>query len=377
MYMLIRCTRTVLTGTVMSLCFGQVLFGHTAQEVTSERACPRCTLRAERIATLGDREGPGIVGDNFAVARGGDGRFFVSYRSNPGEILVFDSMGAYTHTVGREGDGPGEFRVPSTLAFADGRLHVFDSRSRRHTVLDRSFEVLHTHPMRGIPLAVEIFEDGVVYNAVIRTWKEIGFPLHFLSADGSGTRSFGEAEEGYRPDIVWSGWRVLARAAPNALWAAYKPRYVIEKWSLDGDKLATLTRRAEWFEPHNQFPYPDPDQPPRPFVRDIYEDSEGLLWVIIIVADREWQRGIAETGSRNETNGYVITNQNQFLDSVIEVIDPAAGVLVTSERFDLEFKRFLEDGTVVSYREEGIGFPYIDVWRVQLSKPTEATCCTY
>jgi hypothetical protein len=50
-------------------------------------------------------------------------------------VLVFDSVGTVLRSFGRAGDGPGEFRIPTSL-FVDeaGRVHIFDPGRRAHTL---------------------------------------------------------------------------------------------------------------------------------------------------------------------------------------------------------------------------------------------------
>ena len=50
-------------------------------------------------------------------------------------VRVFDSAGAYVETLGRRGEGPGEFRYAEAIALLpDGRLVVRDSRNHRISV---------------------------------------------------------------------------------------------------------------------------------------------------------------------------------------------------------------------------------------------------
>lgn len=53
------------------------------------------------------------------------------------EVRVFDGEGSFVRSVGREGEGPGEFQYPNGLAAGpEGRIHVFDPRTQRITVFD-------------------------------------------------------------------------------------------------------------------------------------------------------------------------------------------------------------------------------------------------
>jgi hypothetical protein len=67
-----------------------------------------------------------------------------------GELLVFTPAGELARTIGREGDGPGEFRVINRLAIAeDGTLLVGDMGSGRVTLLESSGAVRRIVPRLG------------------------------------------------------------------------------------------------------------------------------------------------------------------------------------------------------------------------------------
>jgi hypothetical protein len=52
------------------------------------------------------------------------------------DIKVFSRLGEYESTIGRKGQGPGEFHLPSGLDILGGRLYVADAANRRIQVLD-------------------------------------------------------------------------------------------------------------------------------------------------------------------------------------------------------------------------------------------------
>jgi hypothetical protein len=51
------------------------------------------------------------------------------YRAS--NIKKFDSSGKYIDTMGREGQGPGEFNMPFRIAASRDRLFVRDMRARK------------------------------------------------------------------------------------------------------------------------------------------------------------------------------------------------------------------------------------------------------
>ena len=72
------------------------------------------------------------------------GRLYVEDRAPPG-IKVFDRSGAYIRTIGREGDGPGEYRSP-IMAIHDAHLIVQDPNLARLTIYDTSGALLKSWP---------------------------------------------------------------------------------------------------------------------------------------------------------------------------------------------------------------------------------------
>ena len=70
------------------------------------------------------------------AARLGDGRIAVA-NSGAWEIRFFSPDGSHLQTVGRQGEGPGEYRGTLTLTLVAGdSLLIFDQRLRRWTILD-------------------------------------------------------------------------------------------------------------------------------------------------------------------------------------------------------------------------------------------------
>jgi 6-bladed beta-propeller len=136
--------------TVVATAFFAVILGpanaadaQTPVAITSDVACESCRLELTRVAVLGTAEGPGaLAGEPSSVSRNSKGDLFVSQYVNGTEILVFDASGAHLETVGRAGDGPGEYRYIAKLVVGPiDSVYVFDNGGARLTVLapDRSY----------------------------------------------------------------------------------------------------------------------------------------------------------------------------------------------------------------------------------------------
>lgn len=70
--------------------------------------------------------------------------------SGTGELRFFNASGEFEGSVGREGDGPGEFQRPTRLeALSDDTLVVFDVQLRRLSVIGPEGEAVRTIPLPG------------------------------------------------------------------------------------------------------------------------------------------------------------------------------------------------------------------------------------
>lgn len=88
--------------------------------------------RAEATLRIGTIDEPVETIFNLVVAMdiGSDGSLYV-LESSAGEIRVFSEAGEYVRTIGRQGDGPGEFRRPGALGVREDTLWVHDGRAQK------------------------------------------------------------------------------------------------------------------------------------------------------------------------------------------------------------------------------------------------------
>ncbi len=139
-------------------------------------------LSDEPVLTIGVLEGPEEYQLFQAVAarqlRGGE---IVVANSGTHELRFYDSTGVFLRAVGREGEGPGEFRMMGMMWRA-GRdsLVVFDFGLTRLTVLSARGEFGRTFtlaqlPSGGPPLPVGPFSDGsfLAYTSAIGPGREM------------------------------------------------------------------------------------------------------------------------------------------------------------------------------------------------------------
>ncbi len=91
------------------------------------------------VFTVGKEDGESheVFSNVPGIAFDGDGNLYVVDRDE-GRILVFANDGRFLRQIGRHGEGPGELRIPLSVAITSaGQVAVFDVANRAISVFDR------------------------------------------------------------------------------------------------------------------------------------------------------------------------------------------------------------------------------------------------
>lgn len=346
--------------------------------IPPEASCARCTLTLTLGPRLGDSSGAAILdAEPSSVARDRAGRFFlVLFSAARGTVLVFDSSGRYLTDIGRKGSGPGEFSMARHVVIAPGdSIVVADFLSRRVSFFDLSLRFVRSFPSVSLGRAagIEVLRDGsLAANTNITTRQAVGYPLHLHSAEGAVLRSFGADAPAFRVDRPLISRRRLARSRSGGFWAAHATRYTIEHYDERGDKLGELVRKVAWFPPHEGVPI-SVDAAPQPTVMGLHEDDRGRLWVLTVLPDPNWRSAVGNILPRTHGGGRspipVVQNYDAYYDSLIEVIDPTSGRLITAQRFPQALGFLVGSQFVAMRRESEAGDFFVQTWRVQFREP--------
>lgn len=180
------------------------------------RLAPVDTVRARVVATVGEDapRTPFMLGEVSGLAFDASGRLYVADVQEP-RIVVFDSTGRHLATIGRKGEGPGEFTAPTgPIIAADGSLYVRNMSRVQHFVPD---------PRSGLPTRFDRHFEGPLYAP----WRS-KLPSQI---DAQGRFHFPR------------------EATPSA---DRRTRYAYQRYRLDGTPLDSLgvpvhpTMRASW-----------------------------------------------------------------------------------------------------------------------------------
>jgi len=149
-----------------------------------------------RLGQLDERVSFGSIADILATPNG----YFVADGLDP-RIVLLDRKLDPVRIIGREGEGPGEYRFPSRLVRADDRILVLDGGNGRVAYLTLDGDFVTSQPIPGIA------SDVAAHPELGLLVAGDAFPGHYLTrVTTEGTRAFGPIPEELRVDTGGFRW---------------------------------------------------------------------------------------------------------------------------------------------------------------------------
>ena len=253
---------------------GVTIYDNSAGEWTEATAW---TLSSEPILTIGELDGPEeyLFFRASGARRLSNGNIVVANRGT-NELRFYDPNGTYVRTVGREGDGPGEFRsMGEPWLLGSDSIVISDVLYQRLTVFDingqlgRSFQLDPMPAARGATARGILADASLLVSATIRFQGQRPQGMYrdtvlYARYSLEGTQQTTGIR---RPGIAWyvgsldggTSLTGLVGTAPNPTFKVFGDRWYygtaqsweIEAYSPDG-ALTHLFRRNEANRPFTQ-----------------------------------------------------------------------------------------------------------------------------
>ncbi|MEZ4386307.1 MAG: hypothetical protein R3D98_01770 [Candidatus Krumholzibacteriia bacterium] len=313
--------RTLSSLAVATLLAGACLASPPVVTSTHDPALPVEILPARELWRLSDDDDEilGQIGDVTTDAEGNALLLDLSFNT----VRIVDADGRSVGTVGREGDGPGEFRNPDqVLALPDGRIGVTQ-------IIPGKIITLHRDGTPGEPVAVPgggsmvLLSDATCAAGAIQICANLltrgdggvgnltrlqsvdlrGEPIAVLKESSQDTEERGGAVAVRRGDADFDHhW--AADADGRVYVAPYDDEYLIEVLAADGapervitvdyerqkrtrEEIAAIEEERDGIQAHGvQVQLPPID----PYLRDVdqlYPRPDGTLWVVSSRATRD------------------------------------------------------------------------------------------
>jgi len=118
------------------------------------------------------------------------------------DIKVFSRSGAFEYVIGRKGQGPGEFHLPSGLDILGDRLYVADSANRRVQVVDKRGSYLSGFRVPFSPHRILAFGPDRIVVMSLPSGRD-GQEKVLHGFDGSGELLWEAVDSFYSGDSVY------------------------------------------------------------------------------------------------------------------------------------------------------------------------------
>ena len=324
--------------------------------------CPRCTIEARVVATIGTADGPGALsGSRFVLADGRNRYWTFTHDELP---VVFDEKGSFVRQIGRMGPGPGELEAPMSAMLLPGDSVLVFGRGQA-TLVGPDFVAGRTirlpgQLIDGVPIG---WPSAIMYGPGMRLPAARELPLHRVTFDGplaTATSHFG-----WRDTSAMRGPfgppQQLSPASAGGAWAAEVERYRITRWTADGEAVVILQRKPDWFADRGGR-WGSPTTPPSPGIAGVREDSQtGYLWVFLNTPAPTWREawpptrpGAMEVSSRSIAREKLYT-------TTIEVLDPATRTVIATGSLKDMVTNTLPGNRVATYVVDADGIPHINI----------------
>ena len=176
---------------------------------------------------------------DMAIAPNGD--FYVLDTGN-NQVQVFDSTRTYLRTLGKKGNGPGEFQMPQAILLLPGnRLLVSQPFQKRVQILSREGQYLNGFTTKGHLERIRLFQGE---HLIAPDTRRAGNPNHHLflildfqgdSLGWLGTHKYSSDSPAYALEGV-----ISAKDADENLYAGYYIEEHIEEYTPAGKLLQSI-----------------------------------------------------------------------------------------------------------------------------------------
>jgi hypothetical protein len=341
-----------------------------ALEIAEDVACAPCRIVVRGIGPVGGKQ-PLTFDPEFnaitAVAVDARGRLMVGPTHDG--FAVFDIRAQRTRNVAM--DGPSRHGgIAHIRATVGDSLLVVDIDNWLVSVLSPRYEYVRSLRMPGFSEDFLPLPDGsMLSNIVSRDVDLAGVPLFRTTSAGTLAEAFGADSFVFTQAHTNVVRRRLGTAMAGFFWAAHRDRYEIELWSSSVQHIRTIRRRVSWFPPgtRDQLLVADEGRPGTR-IESVEQDSVGRLFVVISTAVAGWQPTFWQGQDRpSERPVPPHATLHPFFDTILEVIDPAAGTVLASERTTGRLLPVRGSARYLySWRALPSGRQVIDLWEVSL-----------
>ena len=348
--------------------FTSAVHAQERRTILSAQVCGGCRVQLIPVVQLIAPDTLPAVVSITRLTQGGPGEYLLSPLADDASYIALSSRGSLRRFVTRHGAGPGEWNgLRLVRRYHGDTLLVLTNRV---SLVVHDSTLVAKAPVAQ-PWDVAVLEGGeVVMNSpgggghTLQLWAP-GLRSAIVIDDSSA-----HVKHPFAPSIL----RVAA-SRDGGFWSAPTNTYQFTRRRADGSTSGRYVRQADWFPDwgaNEQAESFIPGGHLLPRIMSLREDSLGMLWILVNVpTGRRAPSGDLRAGRGKEPVAMPgVASWGIEFRSVIEVIDPAAGSLLTTFRSPEILSGFVGEDQVYGLREVADGSIAVNVFRVSLIEPS-------
>jgi hypothetical protein len=239
-------------------------------------------------------------------------------------IKVFDKAGDHVRTIGKKGQGPGEFQTPAYIRIgADDQLCLLDSRQNRISMLNLDGSYISGFVLEGFSSEFDVDAYKRIYIAkpeypevkVFNEYQLIKRSKTIYRVDENGENrfdlgSYRDASQRRKVVKTSSGMSTSSSTSREAyttvwfispnqrLYLGYSQDYMINVYDMGNNPLFKFGREFTALEhPHYTPESPHPEFYPAFYNRHYFFDDDGNLWLRQYTEEEDEELGIYDVFS--------------------------------------------------------------------------------
>lgn len=300
--------------------------GPPAELISGAATCPACQIHVREVLTLSPPPG-GFVEWPQSAWVDGRGRILVAQPNKRVLPAIFDSTGRFIQFIGREGEGPGEYRYAAHIAAdAHDSIWISDWGNGRLSVISPEITFARAFSTSQVGSLSPTGSGRLVAAAASASGRQRLTAIQVYDLAGNWLNGHGPVagQLSGATDVQY----LVAGARDGGFWAVRMfGRLLLLHVDLEG-REQWLERTPEWYD---GLPEGATDLTGASWGRAIWEDAEGLIWIAFQVAAKN--EGIALDTLRSEGQLFEVPRDpDEAFDTWVEVLDPAQGRLVIAQR---------------------------------------------
>lgn len=299
---------------------GSNAFGQETMRWEEFTVCLDCQLRLTEEVRLGDPDGEGIVESAFPQVVWSEMGYLLFHRG-AASVKLFGHDGRFVRSIGRSGEGPGEFpqSVHSVQVIGD-RILVNDYRRRGFVVFNKAGDHLGEIVYRfKTGDFVSAGSNRVFIFSMDQSSDLVGYPLHLVDVSPDDGRKpsvhFGARNpNSWSARIPWGEFILGSVVSGPTLWWAHAGSPRVQEWSADGEHLRTIEGDLPWFATITEL-VPDPAEPPAPKMSAFAVSRDDHALMLTSQPDEGWANVPRVEG------GFYEKDIDEYSDSRLDAFD--------------------------------------------------------